>query len=40
MRDDIREAMAGRTDWGSLLEGTTPAAIEQTTVPLVPAPEF
>ena len=40
VRDDIREAMAGRTDWGSLLEGTTPAAIEQTTVPLVPAPEF
>jgi hypothetical protein len=40
VRDDIKEAMAGRTDWGSLLDDTTPAAIEQTTVPLIPVPEF
>ncbi|MGH6918296.1 MAG: efflux transporter outer membrane subunit [Geminicoccaceae bacterium] len=40
VRDDIKEAMAGRTDWGSLLEDTTPAAALQTTVPLVPVPEF
>jgi NodT family efflux transporter outer membrane factor (OMF) lipoprotein len=40
VRDDIKETMAGRTDWGGLLEDTTPAAIEQTTVPPVPVPEF
>ena len=40
VRDDIKEAMAGRTDWGGLLEDTTPAAVRQTTVPLIPAPEF
>jgi hypothetical protein len=40
VRDDIREAMAERTDWGGLLEDTTPAAVEETTVPLVPVPEF
>lgn len=40
MRDDIKEAMAGRTDWGRLLEDTTPATVEETTVPLVPVPEF
>ena len=40
VRDDIKEAMAGRTDWGRLLEDTKPAAVEETTVPLVPVPEF
>jgi outer membrane protein TolC len=40
VRDDIRQAMAGRTDWGGLLEDPTPAAVEQTQVPLVPVPEF
>ena len=33
-------ARAGRTDWGGLLEDTTPAAVRQTTVPPIPAPEF
>jgi hypothetical protein len=32
--------MAARTDWGRLLEDTTPAAVEATSVPLVPVPEF
>jgi hypothetical protein len=32
--------MAGRTDWGGLLNNPTPAAVEQTKVPLVPVPEF
>jgi NodT family efflux transporter outer membrane factor (OMF) lipoprotein len=40
VRDDIKEAMAGRTNWGGLLQDTTPAAVKDTTVPLVPAPEF
>jgi NodT family efflux transporter outer membrane factor (OMF) lipoprotein len=40
VRDDIKEAMAARTDWGRLLEDTTPAAVEATSVPLVPVPEF
>ncbi len=40
VRDDIREAMAGRTDWGGLLQDPTPAAVEASTVPPVPAPEF
>jgi outer membrane protein TolC len=40
VRDDIREAMAQRTDWGSLLQNPTPVAVQQTTVPLVPVPEF
>jgi NodT family efflux transporter outer membrane factor (OMF) lipoprotein len=40
VRDDIKEVMAARTDWGRLLQDTTPAAVEQTTVPLIPVPEF
>jgi NodT family efflux transporter outer membrane factor (OMF) lipoprotein len=40
VRDDIKDAMAGRTDWGRLLQDTTPVAVEETTVPLVPVPEF
>jgi len=40
VRDDIRQAMAERTDWGGLLEHPTPVAVEQTKVPLVPVPEF
>ena len=40
VRDDVKEAMAARTDWGRLLEDTTPAAVDQTKVPLVPVPEF
>ncbi|MEM7024783.1 MAG: TolC family protein, partial [Pseudomonadota bacterium] len=40
VRGDIKEAMANRTDWGRLLDDTTPVAVEKTTVPPVPVPEF
>jgi NodT family efflux transporter outer membrane factor (OMF) lipoprotein len=37
--DDIKEAMAGRTNWGGLLENASPAA-EEGAKAVIPMPEF